>query len=265
MATPVPMIQSPTAPVAYHLIAQLVPVFDAPTMVTNREIPTPPPPMPNMSLTLIPLASSPQSPIVLVPAIVINQEGPTNTQSDTLLTQPGAVIHIDSQTAACTITTTPQMVHSDTDTIRALAANCPHWSYLTAVQPISPPSSPTTHALPETMPLHSPQGADALGNEMANQVPTAGNAPASQPAASDVNAQKISTPIPFPDIDPWILLDAISSRPPSPLFDELPVLYDTHGILDAIKSLDEPMEADGNNNESFLNDLYQDLDLSALP
>lgn len=71
----------------------------------------------------------------------------------------------------------------------------------------------------------------------------------------------------LPIIDPWLTPDIIISQPPSPLFDDFPVLLDTHGIADAIKAIDEPFDLnlDPNNNDNALRELYQDLDLPPCP
>lgn len=107
------------------------------------------------------------------------------------------------------------------------------------------------------MPLHMPDASPA------NQVVRGLNPTPSSPQVTPILPPGCPKPdSDLPILDPWISPINISSRPPSPLFDELPVMYDTHGIAEAIKSLDETFIFDGNNNDAVLRDLYHDLDLN---
>lgn len=49
------------------------------------------------------------------------------------------------------------------------------------------------------------------------------------------------------------------------MFEEFPVMIDSHRIVDAIKSIEEPFEFDLNNNDSVLRNLYTDMELSPCP
>lgn len=51
-----------------------------------------------------------------------------------------------------------------------------------------------------------------------------------------------------PELDPWLAPLLVSYHLPSPMFDEFPVMVDSHCIVDAIKVNDEPLEFHLNNN-----------------
>lgn len=154
MAPSVPSIQHSPAPVAYQLIAQLVPIYSAHEPTMRTPVPSPPTQTPSMSLVLIPLAESPQSPIILVPAIAISNDLSVGAHVEPQPQQPMAA-HLATPTSQDQTVTAVTMTQ-DSNALRALAVENTHWDHLSAVQPISPPSSPSTHVLNEDTPIALP-------------------------------------------------------------------------------------------------------------
>lgn len=252
-----PTLPTPQLPIAYQLVLQLVPVYSAPVMII---------PAPN---TILPALSAPAPATPAIDDIPLPAEGPLATtrspaeatpadQDSSPMPAADSPVHHLEDTPRVRLSPSPMDV-----TIHQLAANYPEWHYLAATQPISPPSSPTRRASWESSnheDLHTPHC--SLDNSMEREEPR---------STQEGGASRTSSPITvvdstdlmncdLPDLAPGMLPYLLSSRTPSPFFDEFPVLMDPQSIEEAIHACDEPMDPDVNNNESAVPEPFADFD-----
>lgn len=239
MTAPLPQIQISPAPVAYQLVLQWVPIYAFPPLIATI-------PPASTILQISPAPGLSGSLEASTPSTDTPDSSPNHDSADTV---PPPV----ANPQPCIVDTSPAVdLPSDTRALRSLASTNTQWSYLSATEPVSPPtptsgvqSSVTPPPSQSINPTHTPRlSLDAEQHDSpASPLPT----------------------LSLTDLDPWMLPPIIPSRPVSPLFDELSNSFDTQEITEAIKSLDDTWDLDVNNNDALLRRLYQDRDVPPSP